>query len=184
MTVKIWTNKVARDKDFTEADIRQPGLLKGLNLTGGKPLAASWPKVVLDVTSEFPPADTFLTGPMLIVSERLGQLILKNVAANRVEYLPVEVMQEGKLQGKFGMLNVLDMVDALDRENSEFTELDGVIDMIDVLAIDDVVAGSKAIFQLDAVEWVLCLNNDLSSQIETAGFTGVVFKEPAQWRPY
>lgn len=35
MTLKIWTNKVDRDSDFTQGKVTQSSVLIGLNLTGG-----------------------------------------------------------------------------------------------------------------------------------------------------
>ena len=184
MTIKIWSNKVSKDEDFTEAKIRQPSLLKGLNLTCGGSLSNVWPDIIIDVTSGFLPADTFISGPMLVVSESLAQLILKNSMTDKVEFLPVDVRFKGKTQGSYGVLNVLISIDALDRKHAEFTLIDDLIDSIDKLCIDETKSGSEMIFQLDAIEWLLCVNIDLVNQIEQKGFTGVVFKTPAQWTPF
>jgi hypothetical protein len=184
MTIKIWSNKVSKDEDFTEAKVRQPSLLKGINLTCGGSLSNIWPDIIIDITSDYLPADTFLSGPMLVVSESLAELILKNSMMNKVEFLPVDVRFKNQSQGSYGVLNVLISIDALNRKHSEFTVIDDLIDSIGKLSIDETKSGSEMIFQLDAIEWLLCVNIDLVSQIEQRGFTGVVFKTPTQWTPF
>ncbi|MFW1504101.1 hypothetical protein ACEWBU_24930, partial [Vibrio parahaemolyticus] len=64
MTLKIWTNKVERDSDFTQGKVTVPSVLRGLNLTGGVVLGDKWPNVTIDVISDDKPADSFLSGPL------------------------------------------------------------------------------------------------------------------------
>ena len=184
MTIKIWSNQVDNDFEYTEGKIRDQSLLKGLNLTSGISLLNKWPTVIIDVTSEHKPADSFLSGPMLIVNRKFANTILEFVSSKDVEYLPVDVIYKGKKQGDYGFINVLTVCDALDRNNSEFTEFDGVIDSIDRVSFDETAVGDKAIFQLDSIEWLLCVSERLVSRIEECGYTGVVFKSEKYWRPY
>ncbi|HHF3076364.1 TPA: hypothetical protein ACPJ1A_003894 [Vibrio diabolicus] len=107
MTLKIWTNKVDRDSDLTQGKVTQSSVLIGLNLTGGVALGDKWPKVTIDVISDDKPADSFLSGPLLIVSRRLSDLISKHTQTSEVEFLPIEVNYQGKSFGEYYFLNVL-----------------------------------------------------------------------------
>ncbi len=184
MTYRIWTNKVDKDSDFTEAKIRDVALLKAINLTGGVSLEKIWSRVVIDVMSEYAPADSFLCGPMLIVSRKLADVIFKFVSKNDLEFLPVDVVFQEKLQAQYGFLNVCLACDALDKSRSKFTEMDGMVDSIDRIYLDELSAKHKPIFRLDSIEWVLCVHELLVERIEKEKFSGVVFKSETEWRSF
>ncbi|ENX3944721.1 DUF1629 domain-containing protein [Photobacterium damselae] len=184
MAIKIWTNKVDIDSDYTEGKVRDPILLQGLKLAGGFPIDGLWPKVVIDVTSDYKPADSFLSGPMLIVNHKLAALLCEFVSKEEIELLPVEVIYQGEPYKEYYFLNVLVICDALDRRNSEFTELDGMIDSIDRVAFNEEKAKDKRLFLLDSIEWLLCVSDELVSRIESIGFSGIAFKSEADWRPF
>ncbi|PXX34943.1 imm11 family protein [Undibacterium pigrum] len=184
MAYKIWTNKVDNDYDFTEAKVRDLEPLMGLNLTGGVSLSEKWPKITMDVISDYEPADSFLCGPMLIVSKKLSSVLFEFALKDEIEYLPVDVAFNGKLQREYGFLNVLLFCDALDRNKSKFTELNGNIDSIDRICLDESLAKNKLIFFLDAIEWVICVNELLVECIENGAFSGVALKSPSEWRPF
>jgi len=184
MTLKIWTNKVDRDSDFTQGKVTQSSVLIGLNLTGGVALGDKWPKVTIDVISDDKPADSFLSGPLLIVSRRLSDLISKHTQTSEVEFLPVEVNYQGKSFGEYYFLNVLAICDLLDRNHSIFSEFDGEVDSIDRVVLKKDIEMQKTIFQLDAIEWLLCVDEKLAELIENKDFSGVVFKSESEWRPF
>ena len=184
MTIKIWTNKVNNDLYYTTGKARNLSILSNLKLTSGNALSDRWPEVVIDITSDYKPADSFLSGPMLIVSRDLADLIYKFATDKDVEYLPVEVVFKGEPQGDYGFLNILNTYDALDRSNAKFTEIDGMIDSIDLVRIDESAAEGKPIFQLDSIEWVVCVEQVLAEEVEQAKFTGVVFKSESEWQPF
>ncbi len=184
MMIKIWTNKVDNDLYYTTGKARNQSILRSLKLTSGAALSDRWPEVVIDITSDYKPADSFLSGPMLIVSRELADLIYEFATDKEVEYLPVEVVYKGNSQGEYGFLNILNICDALDRSNSQFTEIDGIIDSIDLVKIDELTTEGKTIFQLDAIEWIVCVDEGLAEEIEKAAFTGIVFKSESEWQPF
>ncbi|CAI2310968.1 imm11 family protein [Vibrio parahaemolyticus] len=184
MTLKIWTNKVERDSDFTQGKVTEPSVLRGLNLTGGVVLGDKWPSVTIDVISDDKPADSFLSGPLLIVSRRLADLISEHTQTSEVEFLPIEVNYHGKNFGEYCFLNVLAICDLLDRNHSIFSEFDGEIDSIDRVVLKKDIETQKTIFQLDAIEWLLCVDEKLAELIENKGFSGVAFQSESEWRPF
>ncbi len=184
MKFKIWTNKVANDIDFTEAKVRDLAPLMDINLTGGGQLGKIWPGIVIDVTSDYPPADSFLCGPMLIVSKKLADVLFEFAATDDLEFLPVDVFFQGELQDQYGFLNVRLICNALDKNRSKFTELDGIVDAIDRVYIDEFSANNNSIFLLDSIEWVLCVHKFLAERIVKEKFSGVVLKTENEWRPF
>ncbi|MDP1978373.1 hypothetical protein [Undibacterium sp.] len=184
MTFRIWTNKVDTNHDFTESQVRDMKALMGINLTGGVQLAEIWPNVVIDILSEYPPADSFLCGPMLIVRKPLADVLFEFASKDDIEFLPVDVLFNGKLQGEYGFINVRLICDALDRKRSTFTELDGVVDSINRIRIDGLAAKNKSIFLLDSIEWVLCICDVLAERIERENFSGLSLKQDIEWRPF
>lgn len=183
MTAKIWTGRVENDADFTEVNIRNIQPLMELKLMSGDSLVGKWPKIVLDVRSDYPPADSFRCGLMLLVTRRLAQVIFDSSPEGTVEFLPVEVVFQGESYQNYGFLNIIPELDALDREMSEFTEFKGRVDSIQKMRLKDC-AGSQSIFRLDSYDWVVCVSEALAEKIEKEKFTGVAFEADYEWRPF
>ncbi len=181
--MKIWSNKGVRDEDFTEARVKDLKALIDLKITAGQPLVDRWPKVVLEVFPKNPPADTFLSGPMLIVSDRLLEIVRCYVSHADIEALPVEVSYQGQSVGSYYYLNVLKRLDALDRSLSIFTEFKGCIDSIDLMVIDEKKVLGVDLFQMKSFEWVVCVSSELAWAIIEDGITGVTFKKDQEWNP-
>lgn len=184
MIFKIWTNKVDDHAGFTEGRIRDHSSLIKLKVTSGRSLGKLWPKVIVDVTSKYEPADSFISGPLLIVSKRLAEAISGIVSKEDVEFLALDVVFKNKVYGDYYFLNVLNVFDALDRRNAIFTEIDNVIDCIDRVSINESAAYERPIFQLDSIEWLIVVNDAVVECIEKGNFTGVVLRSQSEWRPF
>ncbi|MBS3682285.1 maleate cis-trans isomerase [Ornithinibacillus massiliensis] len=142
-----------------------------------------------DITFYFNPMDgnrftDYLANNLgwFIVSERLKELI--NTLGGNVQYLPVNVVDiESKSsidKADYFVANVLDVVDALNLENSEYSviDLDGEkIYTVRKYAVSNSIINNKNIFKLKGDEIPLFASETLKQSVEENNISGCDFLE-------
>jgi len=185
MSLKIWSNKVEDDKFFTTASLNCPEKLYGINITGGERISEVWPSgISFNVTSKYMPVDSFSSGPILIVSKRLFSVIDKITHGDGVEFLPVDIFYEDANVGEYFAVNIINKVDVLDHDRSDYDVDDDVIESVESVVIDYEKAPDLDMFMLDSYERIIFVSSKLSKEIESASFHGVIFKDAWEWRPF
>lgn len=184
MSIKVWSIQVDRDEDYTDADFEDISVLEDLRVTRGVPLRSQWPRVTLEVTTDYPPADTFRCGPLLIVSAKLLQIIGNRVDERAFEPLPVTLIYRDETLTDYFFLNILEKHDILDRQRSELTIEDDFIEDVESMVVNEEAIGDRNFFLQDSLEVILFVSDDLAKAIIDAGCNGVKFVDPPDWRPY
>lgn len=178
----VWTNKVKRNLEYTEADFSDISVLTGLKVLSAKPLANVWPKnIELIVQTKHTPNDAFECGPLLIVNDRLKNIL--KFWESKIEYLPITVIHDGVKYGKYYFANILKTIDYLDKKSAVFDEYDGEVDSVEVLKLKNNEI-NEPIFYLDSFDKIILVNQKVVSDIQNQGIEGVKFVTPEEWIPY
>lgn len=184
--VKLWELNAAR-KFCTVIDDVDFDILDGVPFLRGTPLLGQFPVVDITVKKKTPINDFIQAGSLFIVSHELKSFLEERHV--HAEFLRVKVMAEGSndpLPNKsFYFMNMLDIVDCLDYENSEYrieklraTELVKVSELV----IDEKKAKGYPLFRLKVGHLIYCASDSLAQEVEEAGFTGMEFVPPSMWK--
>lgn len=151
-------------------------------------MVGRFPETTIAIRSDAPPTDYFDVGSMMVVSARLRQLLERLDA--RAEFFRLNVRTAaGDFPGAdYYCCNILDRVDGIDRERSEFTlhtkpgftdHLDG----IQKLVLDETIAGSHVLFRLArGAEYITAVSDELADAIKQEAITGCKCIAPDVWR--
>ncbi|NGO00285.1 hypothetical protein G5S52_22490 [Grimontia sp. S25] len=182
MPYKVWTQKTDSDSNCTAAELENAAKLSGVKVLSRKRLSAAWPEdVTINIIDEKPPCDTFKCGPLLIVNERVKQLLER--FTNDVEFLSVGVKLRGEVYNGYYFANVVVSEDILDRDNSVYEEFDGEIEDISSLRLMEDDASSDVCF-LDVDDYILLVREEVAEAIANENIGGVKFFAPEDWRPW
>ena len=178
----IWKRDAHPEAPFTEASFVEPGRLRGLKFTQAAPLPEPFPDV--QIALDGPVTDYFMVGTMHVVSERLAQVITAAVPAKHIALYPVQVTSEGTLaDGGHQCLHLLHAVDGLDWERSRYTPLKDWADRLEQIVLVHKRVRIHKLFRLARCTTpVICVREDLASEIKAADVTGVRFVTPEEWR--
>ncbi|WP_158136326.1 hypothetical protein [Photobacterium damselae] len=136
MSYKIWTQQTDSDANFTIAELANGAKLAGVKVLSHKFLGAEWPQdIVINIIDGKPPCDTFKCGPLLIVNEKIRQ-ILEHFSSD-IEYLSVYINKNDHYYDGYYFVNVVASEDILERENSVYDEFDNEIEDISLLRLLD-----------------------------------------------
>ena len=157
------------------------------NLLTCKSLKPGFPETTIAIRSESPPTDYFEVGSMIVVSQRLKQL-LENVQA-KAEFFKLNVQSDREdFAGiEYYCCNVLECVDCIDYSRSKLTfhTKPGFTDRIDgiqELAIDEAIAAPHVLFRIaKGAEYIVCVNADLANSLTQGGFSGCKCIAPEEW---
>ena len=180
----IWDH--VRDETHVRIQDRPREVERKYELLQGVPRLETWPEsVVLDFSKHraeglFLP-DTVDNAFGWILVSGACKAALDAVPDDDVEFLPVTIRNHrGRVASDdYWIVNVLRLVEAVDRQRSEF-EPDAAdpsqIFRIDRLVLDpSVVADGPPLFRLAERPRLVLLRADLAEQVEAAGLTGNVF---------
>jgi hypothetical protein len=179
----VWKADFENEKVYTRAVIENPKSLAGKKLTSGLPLAGQLPELRMELTKKYPPADYFHAGPIFIVSERM-RVLLESKQAN-IEFHSITLLRAGQEinAGRYFFANLLEKVDCIDRDKSEYKLDADFIDKIEKLVIDDTKANSKPLIRLAKTYDVITLaSQELADAVVASGMTGIKFISPQDWR--
>ena len=181
MSYKIWTQQTDSDTDFTVAELANGAKLSGVKVLSRKLLGAEWPQdIVINIIDEKPPCDTFKCGPLLIVNEKIRQ-ILEHFSSD-IEFLHVCVNKNDNYYDGYYFANVVISEDILDRDNSVYYEFDNEVEDISLLRLLDKNVVSS-IFFLDVDDYILITRDEVATAIIKQNLSGVKFFSPEDWRP-
>lgn len=177
----IWAPKKVRNAVSLEA---LEGFEDEFELSEGVPLAARFPEDALFRMDPELPDNTVLTDNlvnknMLVVASRRLKELLERFALEKVEYLPVTILDHRGRPTKVEhfIVHPLDPVDALDADASgaDFSPIDDtVIDEIEKLVLDeDELDPKRRFFRLQGLWEVTLVHREIAAAIDKAGFTGV-----------
>jgi len=125
------------------------------------------------------PPDFFPHASMAVVSGKLKD-ILEREQAN-VEFFRLLIQHKKSLFDNFFIVNFLEVIDCLDKQETVFSDEGLISHSIKRLAvITDLVQG-KALFRI-AGTILLGVSDYLAAEVENAQCTGVWFSSPEQWR--
>jgi hypothetical protein len=121
--------------------------------------------------------------PGLIFSNRFVEFLDK-AGIDNIQYyeLEIEITQTGERYADYMVANLLDVVDCIDKEKSELIYEDGEIDEVDKLVLDPRrIPANLHIFRLAGLLPLVIVSDDFKKTIESYGFTGFVFQDPAEY---
>lgn len=186
---KILTQTIS-DASFTDGAILNMDEHLGtyIKMITCETLAAEFPQATVEILTSHPPDDYFVTGSMVVVSDRL-KLILDTFAV-KVEYFQLNIIYKGAAftDRCYYFCHILDCVDCFDfalgsctfHDKPGFTDR---IDSIDTLVIDEAKASSHHLFRLGrGAEYIICVSDALSSALQAANLTGFEFVSQEDWR--
>jgi hypothetical protein len=184
--VKIWKPDTTSWETYTLATFQDFTVVKDLKLTLHQSLKERFPKVKINIESAHPPVDYFSCGTMELISEKLMN-ILTSESNIQAEFFPVEIIYNEQIysQHKFFCINILDVVDCFDFQNSTYLideEIDDeYIESIDQLVLKPVNENEHQLFYVDRVDFsIICITEFLANKIVMAKCTGIKFVHPSE----
>lgn len=113
---------------------------------------------------------------LFLCSPKLMEIIESNKSLNDgIQWMKIAVQKEGKEQRPYFAMFFLDYLDALDEENTKFTETkQGKIATYPILSKEKI--GNHKIFMFDK-SWREIFSENLKQTIELENCTGIVFGE-------
>ncbi len=163
-------------------------------LTRGDPLATTWPNNVRYGMDPQSPQDMLLLDavparrPIIVASQRLADFLAAAVPSGTIELLPLTLVNHKKrvVKERYLIVNPLGQQDCLDIKKCGVTWSEIARDTIDELkrlAIDlRRIEPGVAIFRPRYYRRLILLRRSLAQAIDAAGFTGVSWTEPADYR--
>lgn len=98
-----------------------------------------------------------------IVSEEITNILLE-YCKNEVETYPVKLMKNEKLQYSF--INILNLVDAIDFEESDCETMDPNIKLLEKLVLFEDKISERNIFRLQGLKLQIVISNKLKNSLE------------------
>ena len=97
-----------------------------------------------------------------------------------LEFTPVKVVckKDDSIQYDYEILNVLNNLDAFDREKSVYRRVGDlrILPSVDKLVLKESEIGSRSLFRLSAFPGLLICSGEARSALEAAGLTGLSFQ--------
>lgn len=124
---------------------------------------------------------------VLVVSGRVADFLAAQADVTNVEALPTTILDHKgrEVEEPYFIAHLLNHQDCLDEEASEATVWasgDGAIRSVERLVLkEDCLDPEVSIFRLRRYPYPVLVRRDLAERIEAAGFTGVVFKDIADF---
>lgn len=168
----------------TDALLENPRALLGVPFASGRPLGPrfplGWP---LTIRSRTLPADFFMAGPAFIVSARLKGVLQGFGVLGEFFALTTSLLHGGEPSQDYYFLNIIDLVDCLDWDRSEFEHRAAFAIDIRRLVLVPAKARGHVLFRvLGTLPSVVCIDSSAATEIERCGITGVDFVEPSKWK--
>lgn len=186
---RIWCSTQI-DEQITQAENLsiQDHYDRNIGYMTGRPVARDFPPTTIAVHSDHPPDDYFMVGAgMPIISERIKS-VLDHFQVN-AEFIPVRIVFENAefREKQYWFMNVLEMLDVLDRNRGQYTywsdpQFVTHVDKIKKLAIDEEKAADRALFRIaKGAEYIIAVNDALAESLSSHGITGLHFVKPEAW---
>lgn len=165
------------------ATVMSMDALKGKRLTTGASFGNTFPRLELQLDQEGEAADFFESGPLLIISDKMKDIL--NGLGCAVELNDVDLIDVDGIPSKMAyyVVNILDSVECLDYEHSVYEMDEDYIDQIDTLVIDEEKAGNTHLLRLkNSYDNIILASEELMKLCRGARVTGVQFVSPKDWK--
>jgi hypothetical protein len=143
-----------------------------LNKLDGRPFEGDWPRPVFERLPTGPAGDfAYLASHVVALTDRAWSVLEPNIG-DSVQALPLDVQGEG-----YQVLNVLDVVDGLDRDRAELRTLDdGSVLGVSSWALKQEAVDGHDIFKIRGAELQAVLVSDrFRGWVEAAELSGAKF---------
>jgi len=135
-------------------------------------------------TLDFPPLDYFTCSDMTVfVSDRMQQSLTR-LGVDNIQYFDVDVTYEPsgeKVACKAA--NIVGMINAMDREASEYKLVCGdIISRVRKLVLNEEAISHFKLFRFREFTTLLIVSADVKEKIEEQGLTGMYFVKPEEWQ--
>lgn len=150
--------------------------------TLGKPWGNDFPLLKIKLDTKEPPSDLFETGPFWIASLTIKN-ILETIKCN-TEFHMISLFTKNNeaIKKDYFILNVLDICDCIDYENSIFESDEDYIDQIEKLVIDDSTLNNKNILRVDKTyDSIILVSDTLKELLNKNKISGVEFVNPEKF---
>jgi hypothetical protein len=176
------------DPDEGHCIIKDPPVEKIWQLDEGVSRAANFPD---DMSCEMDPrypkniqlSDNLAGSVLTVISGKVKAILEKEAAANRVEYLPVQIINHKKrLASKdYFILHPLDVCDCIDLDKSgvEWNRITAnlICACKGLVLKEDAIPPDYKLFRLKYWGYIILARSDLVDKLKGAGLTGLVFRE-------
>lgn len=174
-----------QDELYPTVELTTP--IEELSWVRGRPLDETIPELVfeLDGKRSFVWPDFIRPGPNIpLVSPKL-RAALERSGVDNIEYFPARVVDRSTREQRpyFGA-NIIGLVRALDREQSEFMPYDDNPDValtIDRLVVDTTQFDGMRLFRLAEFDLLIVVDDALKAELEQQAVTGIDFVAPEDW---
>jgi hypothetical protein len=173
----VWRAALKDEWATDRLSIENVRAMRGISLLHGESVRARWPELRIRVEAEGTPADHARVGVLSLASDRLKSLF--EAEGVHAEYLPL--IMTGLDVGRFWAVNVLDVVDCIDRDRSRYTTIDGRTEDIERLVINEVAIGHRPLVRVGETWANLVLASPrIVARVTEEGLTGMNFVDPEE----
>ena len=159
-----------------------------LRVMGCDPFGNNFPHTSVTIKSSDPPCDYFETGAMIIVSERLKNVL--NEFCIHAEFFKIKIIFKNIIytDQDIYFCHILDCIDCFDYEKSIFTLHDKLgftdrIKSVSRLVIDEDKTSSCHLFRIaKGAEYIICASDILAAELLANHFSGMNIVRPEEWR--
>lgn len=126
------------------------------------------------------------TESVIPISPRLKRFLQDKGIAG-LEFLPVDMLDHaGDPIERYFLLNAIDRIDAIDPTRTGELEIDDLNEAMyetveDLVLRDDVIPADTQIFRVKGLYDVTCVRRELAEEIDDNGFTGIHWREVADY---
>lgn len=137
-----------------------------------KPVSGIWRPLYMRSEEPMKHPDFFeIDGTDVLAASQRAVDRLKDFLNGRIELLPIHTDA-----GSYYALNILNTVDCLDKEASEYTATkDGTIVAYSLLEFDEEKLEGQGLFKIPQLPYAIFLTSDIQEQCEEDGLEGLVF---------
>lgn len=181
--MRIWCADY-RNSTYTDAAMRDVTRFRAMKYFDGATLAGQFPSdASVEVRTKRPPTDFFRAGVFWIVSAKLRQIL----ESHRVEaeYFSVQLVdRRGKPRdGAWWCFNPTLVLDWFDWSRSQYVaEKNFATEIKTITARPEVLDGVPLAVAERTIPDLVAVSDELAAAIAESGCTGVVFREPSEWR--
>ncbi|WP_097459735.1 hypothetical protein [Mangrovitalea sediminis] len=134
-------------------------------------------KVVLEEGPDSLP-DLFVLGGNPIASERLVDA-LKHAGVHNIEYFPAPIERPDETVTGYGILNIVGLVDCIDRRKSQYTSFAGQMFRMQHLELDESAIGDLLLFRPAGYTLLMLIHESVAGAL--AGLSGVLLPPATGW---
>ncbi len=172
------------DSTYTDAAMQDVTRFRGMKFFRGEKLEGQFPPdATVEVRTNRSPTDSFRAGVFWIISGRLRTILESNDV--EAEYFSVRLVDTKgkKFDGSWWCFNPTLVLDWFDWSHSEYVaEQNFATEIKAIRAKSEVLQGVPLAVAERTIPALVVVSDDLAGTIAENHCTGVVFREPNQWK--